>query len=277
MTLKRILITLYNTKAMKLDFSCPPLDIYNQEKAQSLLQDINRELPDVQGPVTLDESIVSSLITRATGIGAATFIDGISNSIKSKKAKNCMADLIVKQRDRIISNPSSILQESQINLMATQCIIDHLSNLESNSISHTTQNLGKVAVGLLKFKNPLKVLFESAEEQLRRYYGICQIYHIAFLLTVYISLPKSEIIIKQLIIESISKDSEGDDSFGDKLRPLLFSDSPYQSLERNLTHRLDILFEYTRQFGDIYDEFIMSRQKFNASLEAESQEWTKLL
>jgi len=251
---------------MKLDFSCPPLNIYTTEKSQYLLNTINRQLPNSGNNFNYAESVAKSLITQTLGIGVACLVDNISTGLKGKKANKCLSDLIIKQTNRIIKAPSTIIEEAQINIMATLCVTDCLSDVESNSVSLAAKNIGKVALGLIQLKNPLNVISESALEHSSKYDDICQIYHIAFLLTVYNSLPKTEIIIKQLIIESLSKDSSGYQSFSSKDRPLLFSNTQYKSVCENLTYRLDSLIKYAKGSGDLHDIYIQWRKEFNASL-----------
>lgn len=253
---------------MKLDFSCPPLNIYTTEKAQYLLNTINRQLPNSGNNFNYAESVTENLIKQTLGIGVACLVDNISTGLKGKKANKCLADLIIKQTKRIINAPSTITEEAQINIMATSCITDCLSEVESNSVSLAAQNLGKVVLGLIQLKNPLNVISESSLEHCSKFDDICQIYHIAFLLTVYNSLPQTEIIIKQLIIESLSKDSNGNLSFGSKERPLLFSDVKHKSLEDNLLYRLNTLIEYTNGSGDLHDIYIKWRQEFNSTIYA---------
>lgn len=249
---------------MKLDFSCPPLDIFNSEISKALLNEISVQMPSFTSQANATESIFSTLLSRVINCGAIVAADNLSLRLKYKKAKACLNDLILKQKNKVINNPSSLIQEAQINMMATSCVTDCLSHFESRSAENSVKNLAKIAVGLIQLKNPLAVIYESVLERSLIYEDICTIYHIAFLLTVYNSLPLSKQIITQLITEAVQYDM--DQSFDSKERPVMFFDVQYKSLKENMTYRLDILNKYTDRSGDLYDTFVTWRQKENDSM-----------
>lgn len=246
---------------MKLDFTCSPLDIFHSEMSKSLLDSISALIPNNTSQSNVTESIFSTLLSRVISCRAIVEVDNLALNLKYKKAKACLSDLILKQKDKVINEPSSLLHEAQINMMATLCITDYLSHFESRSAGNSVRNLAKVAIGLIGLRNPLDVIYESVRERILRYEDICLIYHIAFLLTVYNSQPTSIRIITQLITEAVLYNR--DQTFDSKERPILFSGVQYKSIKENMSYRLDILNEYTNQSGDRYNIFIAWRQKEN--------------
>lgn len=250
---------------MKLDFNSFPLNVYNKEQSKSLLMSLGNEVPNVRlSNQALGQAILSSFVKHAAGAGLLSLIDSVSIGLKGDKARKCLSNLIIDQTNRVIANPSIILYEAQINLLATSCITDYLASLESGSWGNGVKNIAKSLIGILSLKNPLNVIWESVVEVTNKYNDICQVYFIAFLLNIYNSVPNTESTIKKLIKESLSNDSEGESSFDLKKRPVLFSGSQYESLEDNLKNRIHILSEATNKNKDLYDPFVKSRIDLNA-------------
>ena len=249
---------------MKLEFDSFPLDVYEKEGSKSLLESIGESVPDTNlSNVSLSKTILSSFVRRASGVGLLSLIDSISIELKGDKARKCLSDLAREQIRRINGNASAISEEAQINLMITSCVMDYLSSLESKSWSNGAQNIAKSLIGILSLKNPLKVIWESVMEVIDKYNDICQVYYVAFLLNVYDTYPNTKDTIKKFIIEALCKDSEGESSFDVKKRPLLFSNTTYQTLEDNLANRLDILSREIKRDSRLNDPFIKYRKELN--------------
>ena len=130
--------------------------------------------------------------------------------------------MINKQVGLIKCNSYTLLEEAQFNLMATSSITGYLSLLESKSFGNGVKNIEKTLIGLLSLRNPLDVLADSVMEISNTYNDFCQVYHIAFLLNVYSSIPETKDICKKLIIESLCNDNEGNSDFSNKKRRTLF-------------------------------------------------------
>ena len=115
----------------------------------------------------------------------------------------------------------------------------------------------------LSFQSGLETIAKDVIRITEKYEDICQVYHVAFLLTVYKAAPQTREIVEDLIMESLCKDAGGESSFSGKKRPILFADISYKTLEDNETHRLNILSGGTQWEKDIYDPFIKHREKTN--------------
>lgn len=245
---------------MKLDFDSFPLNVYNKEKSISLLKSIGNDIPNVHlSNSNLGQAILSSFVRNAAGAGLLTLVDNISIGLKGEKARKCLSNLINEQTNRVRSNPSKIIEEAQINLMATSCITDYLASLESGSWGNGVKNIGKTLIGPLSFKNPLNVIWESVVEVTNKYNDICQVYFIAFLLNIYNSDPTTKGTVIELIKESLSNDTEGESSFDLKKRPVLFTGIQYKTLEDNLKNRIHFLSEVSKKYKDLHDPFVKSR------------------
>ena len=249
---------------MKLYFENYPLNVYEKPASKLLLKSIDQDVPKVQGKrSSIGQIILSSYVSKFAGAGLLSLIDSISIGIKGEKARKCLAELIQSQTTRVKQDPSTLLQEAQINLMASACVTEYLANLESDSVGNGVKNMGKVLLGLLSLRNPLEVIAESVIEDAEKYDSICQVYFIAFLLNVYNTVPQTENLIKQLIIESLYY--TGEITLDRKRRPVLFSDVQYKSLEENLKNRLSILSPGSKIKWDLYDPFVEWRKELNRS------------
>lgn len=249
---------------MKLDFNNYPLSVYNQSASKSLLSSIGREVPNSRlSRLTLSQAIVSSFVSKAAGAGLLSLIDNVSIGLAGQKARKCLSNLIREQTTRVTRNSSALLEEAQVNLMVASCITGYLASLESGSWGNGAKNIGKVVVGLFSFRNPLNVIAESVIEVMDKYDDICQVYYIAFLLTIYNSNPNTEDLVKRLITESLCNDYGGESSFSMKERPILFSNVSYKSLNDNLKNRLEFLSQGNRIDKELYDPFIKWRKELN--------------
>lgn len=250
---------------MKLDFNTYPLSVYSQSTSKNILKLIGGCIPQSRlSRSSTGLAILSSFVSRAAGAGLLSLIDNVSLGLKGEKARKCLANLIREQTSRVNRNPSKLLEESQINLMATSCVTGYLGSLESASFGNGAKNIGKALIGILSLKNPLEVIMESVTEVCDKYDDICQVYHIAFLLAVYNSNTRMEDTIKRLITESLCNDDGGESDFSIKKRPVLFSGVQYKTLEENEKNRMGFLTEGTRGVGDLYDPFVKWRIDINA-------------
>lgn len=252
---------------MELDFDSYPLNIYSKASSRSLLKslegDVQKSHPSRS---SISEAILSSFIKKASGVGLLSLIDSISIGFKGEKARRCLSNMIQGQTARVKEKPSSLLKEAQVNLLATSCITGHLASWESASYGNAGKNFGKAVIALIRdfsFKSGLNAIFESVAELDNKYNDICQVYHVAFLLNIYNSVPNSEHLVKQLITESLCDDSEGESSFDRKKRKTLFSDVKYKTLDDNLENRLDILSEESKRNEDLYNPFVKWRINLN--------------
>lgn len=249
---------------MKVYLDRSPLNVYNQSTSKNLLKEIESEVGNVRfSRESIAQGIISSFVSKASGVGLLSYIDKVSIGFKGDKARKCLSDLIEAQINRIKGKPTTILMEAQLNLMTTSCVMNYLCYLESSSWDFGVKNVGKVIIGLLDFENPLNVLAKSVGELSDKYDDICQVYYNAFLLSVYDSINNSEAIIKSLIRESLCDDCEGESSLSLKKLPILFSDVQYKSLEDNLKYRLSFVIEKTK-WDDIYDPFVRWRKDLNS-------------
>lgn len=252
---------------MKLDFDNYPLDVYNQTSSKSILKSIGRDVPNLQrehSPII--NSVLSSFVNKAAGAGLLSFVDSISIGLNGKTARKCLSRLIQAQTIRVKRNPSEIIKEAQLNLMASSCITDYLSYLESGSFGNAGKNMVRSVVAIIKnfsLRSGLEELGKAVCEVCDKYDSICQVYHIAFLLTIYNSNPSTEGTIRKLITESLCDDSEGESSFSSKKRPVLFSNVQYKSLGDNLKNRINILSDEAKNDSDLYDPFVKHRIKLN--------------
>lgn len=245
---------------MKLDFNSYPLNIYNQATSKYILISINSDVPNSKlSRLSISQAILKSFVNSYTGGGLLSMVDNISIGIKGEKARKSLSNLIHTQTTQIKCNYSSILKESQLNLMATLCVTDYLCYLESGSWGNGAKNIGKIVIGLFELKNPLNVIAEAVNEVSDKYNDICQIYHIAFLLNIYNACPETEYTIKRLITESLCDDEAGKSSFSLKKRPILFADVPYKSLWDNLIQRSNFLYGETKTIEDLYNPFVKWR------------------
>ncbi len=253
---------------MKFNFDKYPLCIYNEPASKSLLESLNIEvaLPELKH-LNPGEVVFTNLIKKATGVGSLPFIfEKIVAWVASEKMHEGLSDLINKQRDRIKQNPSSFVSEAQLNLMATSCITDYIASYEAGSCGKAVENMLKMCKKVFTLKNPLEVLWESAEEVTIKYEGIGQLYHIAFLLIAYNSVPHIRHIVKSLIAESWYDDVEGCGSFSAKGRPVLFANVQYKSVEENLRNRIGVLSLCDFLDKDVFEPAIKKRKELNAEL-----------
>ncbi len=167
--------------------------------------------------------------------------------------------MIRKQVNDVVNKSSSLLLESQFNLMATSCITSYLCSLESASWSNGVKNLGKIALGLLSLEDPRNVIYESVKDMTDKYDNICQIYHVAFLLEMYSSYPSQGDLIKKMITESLCNDSRGEKSMLTKKRPILFLDVQNKSLEDNIKNRNYFLRNKAIKYEELYNPFVKWR------------------
>lgn len=250
---------------MKLDFNTYPLSVYSQSTSKNILKLIGGCIPQSRlSRSSTGLAILSSFVSRAAGAGLLSLIDNVSIGLKGEKARKCLANLIREQTNRVNRNPSKLLEDAQLNLMASSCVTGYLSSLESASFGNGVKNMGKLLLGLFSLQNPLEVIAESVIEVSNKYDDICQVYHIAFLLTVYNSNTRLEDMIKRLITESLCNDDGGESDFSIKKRPVLFSGVQYKTLEENEKNRMGFLTEGTRGVGDLYDSFVKWRIDINA-------------
>lgn len=207
---------------------------------------------------SLGESILASKISKAAGAGLLSLIDSVAIGIYGKKARKCLANLIENQTREINCNHARLNEVAQINLMATSCVTDYLSSLESGSWGNGAKNLGKAIFGLLGGKNPLDTIWESTLEISNKYDDICQVYHIAFLLSVYKSNPSLESDVKDLISESLCDDSANNSSFTCKNRMNLFHNRAHKTLNENLEHNLELV-RRAPNYSELYNPFVKDR------------------
>lgn len=245
---------------MELDFNSYPLNVYNKASSKYLLKSLERDVQNSSSSrLSISESILSSFIKKVSGVGLLSLIDSISIGFKGEKARRCLSNMIQGQTNRVKEKPSSFLKEAQVNLMATYCITDYLTSLESTSYGNAAKNLGKAVAAMFKdvsFKSGINAIYESVVELCNKYNDICQVYHVAFLLNIYNSTPSTENLVKQLITESLCDDSDGKSSIFEKKRTTLFSDVKYKTLDDNLKNRLDILSEESQRNEDLYNPFV---------------------
>lgn len=143
------------------------MDIFEKESAKYILNSINNEVPKSEvSRFSIAQTILSSFVNKASGVVLLSLVDNISIGLTGLKTRKSLSDLIHGQVSRVERNSSVILTESQINLMATACVTDYLVSLESGSWDNGVKNVGKIALGLLEFKNPLNVLLESVSENI---------------------------------------------------------------------------------------------------------------
>lgn len=248
---------------MKLDFNSYPLDIYNSSTIQSFLKSIEVETPYYRlSNSSVAETILASFVKKTACVNLLSLVDHVSIGLKGRNARKCLSCLISGQVSRISRSPSSLLDETQINIMAISCVTGQLASLESASWSNGAKNIGKALLGLLDFKNPLDTICESVLEISNKYDEICLVYHVAFLLNVYATIPSTMTIVKKLIIESLCNDNYGESSFSCKKRLVLFSNVQYKSLEENLGYRLGALSATTGWCSDLRP-FVAWRKEFN--------------
>lgn len=244
---------------MKIDFSSYPLNIYDAQSSRSLMASIDAQTPKVRlSKRSLGESILASKISKAAGAGLLSLIDSVAIGIYGKKARKCLANLIENQTREINCNHARLNEVAQINLMATSCVTDYLSSLESGSWGNGAKNLGKAIFGLLGGKNPLDTIWESTLEISNKYDDICQVYHIAFLLSVYKSNPSLESDVKDLISESLCDDSANNSSFTCKNRMNLFHNRAHKTLNENLEHNLELV-RRAPNYSELYNPFVKDR------------------
>lgn len=255
---------LQNFTAMKIDLNKYPLNVYNDGRSKEFLKSL-KEDTNCYGlsNASLGQSILASFIRKASGMQLLSLIDSVTIGMKGDRARKCLAELIQIQINTIKKDPSLLLREAQINLMATSCVTDYLSSLESGSWENGAKNMGKAVLGLLQFKNPLNVIWESVLEISKKYDDICQVYHVAFLLNVYNTNTCCENIVKGLISETLCNDMHGESSFSGKKREKLFADVQYKTLEDNLKYRLNILSQIDKENRYLSDPFINWRKEVN--------------
>ena len=242
---------------MKLDFSTYPLDIYSDPASKALLSTIEDTIPSLSySNLSLSQAIMSSLVRNFAGAGLLSLVDNIAIGMKGEQARKGLSNMFKEQAINIQKDPETLVKEAQINLMATACIMEYLTSMESGSWSNGVKNISKVLIGILSLENPLNVIVKSTMEICRKYEDICQVYHIAFLLNVYKANPNTIDVVKKLIIEALCKDSNSSSSFSTKDRPFLFFDSSSKSLYNNLKERIGFLEKETRTYNIIYDPFI---------------------
>lgn len=242
---------------MKLEFDSYPLDVYKQDASKSLLKSISAYLPNNKmSDIALSETILSSFIKKASGVGLLSLIDSISIGIKGGMARNCLSGLDRKQLMNVRYDSSLLLKEAQFNLIATYCVTEYLCTLESGSWGNGVKTMGKALIGLLSLKNPLNVVAEDIDELSKKYEDICQVYHIAFLLNAFINDRQKEEIIKDLIVETLTKDSGGDEHFFSKKRTILFHDSSYKTLMDNIKKCRDSIIKESQKYDGLYSPFV---------------------
>ena len=244
---------------MKIDFNSYPLNIYDAQSSRSLMASIDAQVPTVRlSKRSLGESILASKISKAAGGGLLSLIDSVAIGIYGNKARRCLAKLVESQVQEISCSSVSLIDAAQVNLMATSCVTDYLSSLESGSWGNGAKNLGKALFGILEGKNPLDTIWESVKEISDKYDDICQVYHIAFLLNVYKLSPRCEADIKKLIIETLCDDSANSSSFTCKNRTKLFYNKAYKTLNDNLQHNIELLLK-APNYADLYDPFFKNK------------------
>lgn len=252
---------------MKLKFDSYPLNIYSDVMSISLLREIDTKIPKVQhSRLSISQYILSSFVNKAAGGWAASLVGNAVTGAGAILARNCLAGLISEQVTRTTRNPSLLLREAQLNLMATDCVTEYLSHLECESIGTITKTFAKSVLSMIKnlsFSSGFDEIGNSVIEISEKYDDISQVYHIAFLLNAYCANPKSKEIIIKLITESLCKDGRGSLSFSTKKRPILFSNVQSKTLEENLQNRLFFLIEGTKGIEGLYDPFIKWRKELN--------------
>lgn len=250
---------------MKIDLNKYPLNIYNNENSKEILKSIKDNINGYGlSNTSLGQSILTSFIRKASGMQLLSLIDSVTIGMKGDKARKCLAELIQIQTNSILKVPSRLLKEAQINLMATSCVTDYLSSLESGSWENGAKNMGKAVLGLLQLKKPLNVIWESVLETSKKYDDICQVYHVAFLLNLYNTNVCRVSLIKDLISETLCNDVHGESSFSSKKRVKLFADVQYKTLEDNLRNRLSILSQIEKENQYLSDPFINWRKELNS-------------
>ncbi len=245
---------------MKINFNSYPFNIFDAQSSKNLMASIDAQIPKVLlSKRTLGESILASQISKAAGAGLLSLIDSVAIGIYGNKARKCLAKLVERQVHEICCGSVSLIEAAQVNLMATSCVTDYLSSLESGSWGNGARNLGKALFGLLGGKNPLDTIWESVKEISDKYDDICQVYHIAFLLNVHKLNPRWEADIKNLIIETLCDDSANSSSFTCKNRPRLFYDKTHKTLNDNLQHNIELVCK-APNYTDLYDPFFKDKK-----------------
>ena len=252
---------------MKLDFNSFPLNIYNEVKAQSLLESVNFEMAKSRsGRFDAVQFIGSSVVKKLCGGSFAFLLENLSMWYNEAKARRCLSKLIDEQVNRVKCDSSALLEMAQANLMISYCVTDYLNGLVSSSCGNAVKSCGKVIAGLFKRKDPRDVIWNSILVETKKWYDICQCYHIAFLLNVYNSIPDSEAEIRSLITESFRSNicEENVPLFSSKERPILFSNIQYKSLSENLEKRIGVLAAgITKElYDDLYEPFIKECIKY---------------
>lgn len=244
---------------MKIDFNSYPLNIFDAQSSKNLMASIDAQIPKVLlSKRTLGESILASQIIKAAGAGLLSLTDSVAIGIYGNKARKCLANLVEKQSHEVSCGSMGIIEAALVNLMATSCVTDYLSSLESGSWGNGVKNLEKALFGLLGGKNPLDTIWESVKEISDKHDDICQVYHIAFLLNVYKLNPRYEADIKELIIETLCDDSANNSSFACKKRPKLFHNATYKTLNDNLQHNLELV-RKAPNYNDLYNPFVKNK------------------
>lgn len=248
---------------MNFDFNKFPLDVYNNPVANALLETIEVTVDDSSSKgSSVSQTVLAHYVKKAIGIGSFPFlVDKLFTWVAAKKMQEGISKLISRQKSQIERNPSSLLTQAQLNLMATYLITDFVGAKEAESAETAVGNFVKMGKKLFCLKNPLEVLWESAEEVTLKYVDICQMYHIAFLLTTYTAVPKTKTMVRKLIAESFCGDDDGKLSYTTKNRPVLFANVRYKTLEDNLTNRLDIMSQSDSLDKEIFDPVIKWRRE----------------
>lgn len=252
---------------MKLDFNKSPLSIYNKPACQALLCAINS---NVANNINHQQFVLNMVVNKL--FGGAFLIGNLTKWCGERVACKCLSNLISEQTNIIKYNPSTLLEVAQVNLMYTSCVTGYLDHLKYNgSTGNCVIALGKVgAAALLRrfgFYGLHNKLLKSNEADVNEYAIVCQVYHIAFLLTIYNSIPPCHDVAESLITESLSGDYEGESSLFAQKRPVLFSNIRWKSLEDNLINRLGALPARSGLskdlYNELYDPFIKWRIKYN--------------
>lgn len=246
---------------MKIEFNSYPLDIFDAQSSKNLMNSIDAQIPKISlSKCSLGESILTSRISKAAGAGLLSLIDTLAIGIYGNKARKCLANLVESQTREINRGSIRLIEASQVNLMATSCVTDYLSSLESSSWGNGAKNIGKAIFGLFEGRNPLDTIWESVKEISDKYDDICQVYHIAFLLNAYKSSPSLVAEIKDLIIETLCNDSSNNSSFSSKNRPKLFYDRTHKTLNDNLSYNLDLI-RLAPNYKDLYNPFVKEKNR----------------
>jgi len=248
---------------MNLNYDSFPLNIYKEPTTQVLFS--KKETLARLGGFNVIKFIMTSAVKRMSGLHLAFVIENLISWYKETKARNGLSKLIQEQTNRVKSMPSTILKESQINLMATSCVTDHLCNVEAGSFASGVESTVKVAAGIFQGKKLPDTLWAANMEKAKKYNHICLVYHVAFLLSVYKACPHAEDTICDLIKEATLDDNQDPLAFSNRKRPILFSSAPYETLEENLSNNLAILSAANGINDDILDPFVKWRNEINAN------------